>query len=155
MYYIDEIRVQNVRNLKDQTIKFEKGVNVIIGENGTGKTTLLKVVALSLCQKYMATALCKESEEFFKRTKSKKSISKILFTANKKSLSHIECETNFDDIEKIEKKFSSMSSEKLSHQDANQELLYSVCGVFGAQRNSSIELLQEDVAAEIAPMEFF
>ena len=155
MYYIDEVQIQNVRNLKDQNINFEKGVNVIIGENGTGKTTLLKVIALSLCQKYMASALCVESKEIFKRAKNKKSISKIKFTPDKKWPEPLVCETNFDDIERIEKKFSSISSDRLSRQDANLELLYSVCGVFGAQRNTSIELLQEDVAAEIAPMEFF
>jgi predicted ATP-binding protein involved in virulence len=150
MYIINEIELQNIRALKDQKIYFEKGVNIIIGENGTGKTTLLKVIALSLCQKYMAASIYLDSKELFKRATKKKSFSKIKFV-NNIAKDEVVCEADFDNYNTI---FKKKNSDHLSRQDANQEVLLSVCGVFGAQRNSSTELLQEDVSIEMAPMEF-
>ncbi|WP_437186529.1 ATP-dependent nuclease [Planctomicrobium sp. SH668] len=44
--YISRIRIQNYRCFKDSTIEFQPGLNVIIGENNSGKTTLLKALAL-------------------------------------------------------------------------------------------------------------
>ena len=44
--YIARIRIQNYRCFKDSTIEFRPGLNVIIGENNSGKTTLLKALAL-------------------------------------------------------------------------------------------------------------
>lgn len=44
--YISQIRIQNYRCFKDSTIEFQPGLNVIIGENNSGKTTLLKALAL-------------------------------------------------------------------------------------------------------------
>jgi putative ATP-dependent endonuclease of OLD family len=44
--YIACIRIQNYRCFRDSTIEFQPGLNVIIGENNAGKTTLLKAIAL-------------------------------------------------------------------------------------------------------------
>ncbi len=44
--YIASIRIQNYRCFKDTTIEFQPGLNVIIGENNAGKTTLLRALAL-------------------------------------------------------------------------------------------------------------
>lgn len=44
--YIARIRIQNYRCFRDSTIEFQPGLNVIIGENNAGKTTLLKALAL-------------------------------------------------------------------------------------------------------------
>ena len=44
--YISRIRVQNFRCFRDTTVEFQPGLNVIIGENNSGKTTLLKALAL-------------------------------------------------------------------------------------------------------------
>lgn len=41
---IDYFKVKNFNIFKDLEVKFAKGVNVIIGENGTGKTQLLKLL---------------------------------------------------------------------------------------------------------------
>lgn len=151
MYFIKEVDLQNIRQLKDQVIPFEKGVNIIIGENGTCKTTILKVIALSMCQKYMASALYLDSKESFKRARSKESVSKIKFTSKEHSEDVI-CETNFT---MLEDKNLFKKTNLMGIQDAPVEVLYSICGVFGAQRNSSVDFLQTDIGAEITPNEFF
>lgn len=44
--YIASIRIQNFRCFKDCTIDFQPGLNVIIGENNAGKSSLLKALSL-------------------------------------------------------------------------------------------------------------
>jgi len=44
--YIASVRIQNYRCFKDTTVQFQPGLNVIIGENNSGKTTLLKALSL-------------------------------------------------------------------------------------------------------------
>ncbi|SHH91605.1 AAA family ATPase [Clostridium grantii] len=41
---IDNIRLKNITVFEELKMDFSKGINVIIGENGTGKTTLLKMI---------------------------------------------------------------------------------------------------------------
>ena len=44
--YIARIHIQNYRCFRDSVVDFQPGLNVIIGENNAGKTTLLKALAL-------------------------------------------------------------------------------------------------------------
>ncbi|WP_424353542.1 ATP-dependent nuclease [Methanosarcina mazei] len=44
--YISKIRIQKYRCFDDTTIEFNKGLNVLIGENNSGKTTVLKALRL-------------------------------------------------------------------------------------------------------------
>ncbi|KUG17087.1 putative atp-dependent endonuclease of the old family [hydrocarbon metagenome] len=44
--YISRIRIQNYRCFQDNTINFNQGLNIIIGENNAGKTTVLKALQL-------------------------------------------------------------------------------------------------------------
>jgi putative ATP-dependent endonuclease of the OLD family len=44
--YIARIQIQNYRCFRQSTVEFQPGLNVIIGENNAGKTTLLKALAL-------------------------------------------------------------------------------------------------------------
>lgn len=44
--YIARIRIQNYRCFRHSIVEFQPGLNVIIGENNAGKTTLLKALAL-------------------------------------------------------------------------------------------------------------
>ncbi len=44
---INKLTVKNFRNLKDQTIEFAQGLNVICGANGAGKTNILE--AMRMC----------------------------------------------------------------------------------------------------------
>ena len=44
--YISKIHIQNYRNYNDFTMKFHKGLNVVIGSNNSGKTGLLHAINL-------------------------------------------------------------------------------------------------------------
>ena len=44
--YIDHIRLQNFRGFESQRFTLNRGFNVLIGENGSGKTAILRALAL-------------------------------------------------------------------------------------------------------------
>lgn len=51
---IQSLRLQNFRSYKDATFEFEKGVNIIVGPNASGKTNLLEaiqVICLGISQR--------------------------------------------------------------------------------------------------------
>lgn len=48
--FLKKFRIKNYRCIKDATINFNKGVNIIIGENNSGKTAILD--ALRVCLSY-------------------------------------------------------------------------------------------------------
>jgi predicted ATP-binding protein involved in virulence len=45
---IKTLRVQNFKNFEDKTFEFSQGFNLIIGDNGTGKTALLEALSIAL-----------------------------------------------------------------------------------------------------------
>jgi putative ATP-dependent endonuclease of OLD family len=48
--FLKKVKIKNFRCIKDATIEFNKGVNILIGENNSGKTTIID--ALRLCLSY-------------------------------------------------------------------------------------------------------
>lgn len=45
---IERLHIHNYRCFKDYEIEFKKGVNVLIGKNGVGKTTLINSIKIAL-----------------------------------------------------------------------------------------------------------
>lgn len=68
MCMLTEIRYLNFRNITDQTLKFEKGINIIVGDNAVGKTNLLEgIYYLAIGSTYLKTReenLVKDEEDF-------------------------------------------------------------------------------------------
>ena len=46
--YLKEIQIRNYKNFLKERFLFQKGVNVIIGENDSGKTNLMQAIRLVL-----------------------------------------------------------------------------------------------------------
>lgn len=46
--FISKLKIQGFRNFQDSTIEFNDGINIIIGPNNSGKTNLIKAIALIL-----------------------------------------------------------------------------------------------------------
>lgn len=46
--YLSEIKLQNFKGIKNINITLNKGVNLIIGNNGAGKTSLLNGISVAL-----------------------------------------------------------------------------------------------------------
>jgi len=57
---IKEITLKNFRNYKDETIQFQEGLNVIIGDNAMGKTNLLESIYCCSIGKSPKTSRYKE-----------------------------------------------------------------------------------------------
>ena len=53
---IKSIRLQNIRTFDDSSFVFEPGINLIIGRNGSGKTTILESIGMLGFGKYMSIA---------------------------------------------------------------------------------------------------
>ncbi|MCZ6655103.1 MAG: AAA family ATPase [Planctomycetota bacterium] len=72
MLYLSRIQLRNVRCFEKLTIKLTNvtpsaGWTVFVGDNATGKSTLLRSVALGLCDEASAAGLLKESDEGYIR----------------------------------------------------------------------------------------
>ena len=72
MLYISRVQIRNVRCFDHLDITLgtpgsEPGWTVIVGDNATGKSTLLRSVAMGLCDEASAAGLLKESDEGYIR----------------------------------------------------------------------------------------
>lgn len=70
--YISRVLVKNVRCFEELEIKFDLNSSsppwaMIVGDNATGKTTLLRCIAIGLCDESSAASLLKETEEGYNR----------------------------------------------------------------------------------------
>lgn len=45
---IDKIRIENFKNFENLEVEFEKGVNLFVGSNGSGKTSILEAINVAL-----------------------------------------------------------------------------------------------------------
>lgn len=46
--YLKELKIRNFRSIKDIALNFSKGINILIGENNAGKTTIIDVLRICL-----------------------------------------------------------------------------------------------------------
>lgn len=46
--YLKELKIRNFRSIKDITLNFSRGINILIGENNAGKTTIIDVLRICL-----------------------------------------------------------------------------------------------------------
>ena len=72
MLYVSRIRLENVRCFNDITLTLSEPADtaswtVILGDNATGKSTLLRAIAMGLCDEASAAGLMKESDEGYVR----------------------------------------------------------------------------------------
>lgn len=67
MIYISKVELENIRCFEELTLEFSENGGLtywttLSGDNATGKTTLLKAIALGLCDESSAAGLLRESE---------------------------------------------------------------------------------------------
>ena len=46
--WIKEITISNYKSIREMNIKFQPGVNLLIGDNGVGKTSVLEAITVAL-----------------------------------------------------------------------------------------------------------
>lgn len=112
--WISELELQNIRSFTNTTINFSKGINVIIGPNNSGKSTILKSVHflqhsnsliasdLRLYKKdgHISISFADASKEYFRNLLPKKLT--IHFPSLSKSLYHSAGQSGFHDIRPTE-----------------------------------------------------
>ena len=75
MLYLSRVQLYNVRCFNELDIALggpgiePAGWNLILGDNATGKSTLLRSIAMGLCDEASAAGLLKESDEGYIRRK--------------------------------------------------------------------------------------
>ncbi|WP_352449778.1 MULTISPECIES: AAA family ATPase [unclassified Mesorhizobium] len=62
--HISKLQLVNYRNFQRANIVFRKGINTIIGENGSGKTNLFRAIRLLLDESMLRSALRLEERDF-------------------------------------------------------------------------------------------
>jgi len=62
--HISKLTVVNYRNFANTTLRFNKGVNTIIGENGSGKTNLFRAIRLLLDDTMVRSAFRLDENDF-------------------------------------------------------------------------------------------
>ena len=73
MLYLSRVQLNNVRCFDTLDIALSRpdtepsGWNLILGDNATGKSTLLRSIAMGLCDEASAAGLLKESDEGYIR----------------------------------------------------------------------------------------
>lgn len=76
--YIRKIRIRNIRSISDFTIEFlvgkESGWHVLIGDNGSGKSTILKAIAMGLLGPTNVLRLDPEWDSWVKKGRNEASI---------------------------------------------------------------------------------
>lgn len=53
MIYIKKIKIQNFKSIENETIEFNKGLNILVGPNNAGKTSILDAIDLLLGDVYL------------------------------------------------------------------------------------------------------
>lgn len=46
--YIEKVAIKNFKAVDDMEIEFRPGVNLLIGDNGVGKTSILEAITVGL-----------------------------------------------------------------------------------------------------------
>lgn len=69
--YLQELHIKNFRAIKDTKIKFNKGLNILIGPNNSGKTTIIDALRICLSKGDYNSKNVK-LEDFYKVTKKSK-----------------------------------------------------------------------------------
>jgi len=120
MIYITDISIENIRCFEKLDLHFsgEDGQsfswNIIVGDNSTGKTCLLRCIAIGLCDESSGVALIKELEGYFLRKG--RSSGKIEITLHDMKYGQFKIITEVykqQGVEKVKQRFEPSKSHKL------------------------------------------
>ena len=132
--YITSLYLKNIKCFKELTYKFEddKGASLVIaGDNSDGKSTILRSIAISLCDQWSAAGLLRELSGEFIRDGSKEGVIKLglLISSRKKFeiITHIKLdskETYEYPWRKINQIYKTRKPKKIKDSDFDWEAVF-------------------------------
>ena len=146
--YLRKIILDKIRCFKDFEIEFDlsgkkPAVNVIVGDNATGKTALLRSIAIGMCDESSAAGLMRESEEGYIRRGEKHA--KIIIELIGEDLSVKIIPVKFIVLKQILRKFLSVMSPMNKSVKQLTLIKISLGIVFLSALMELVEALQEHV----------
>jgi predicted ATP-binding protein involved in virulence len=97
---IKTLHIQNFKNFKDKTFEFTEGFNLIIGDNGTGKTAILELIS------YFLNGFISAIEEDFSKSSNLRDFIRVLgvnqgenFTLEEQRPANLDMKVTFGDLE--------------------------------------------------------
>ena len=114
--YISKIYLENIRCFEKLTLELKQGSTplfwtTLLGDNSTGKTTLLRCIAIGLCDESSAAGLLRESEEGYIRHSAPEGRIEITF-----------CDNKGDDKGTITTIIKKKGSDRFPYENLSQEL---------------------------------
>ena len=87
---IKKVRITNFKHFKDTfTIELDEGVNILVGKNGEGKSTILEAINLALTGFYHGRAVSRELSQYLFNTDADGQESPARYLAPVASLSEV------------------------------------------------------------------
>lgn len=91
--YIEKVHLKNIRCFESLQLDFgsvqEKAFSAILGDNATGKTTLLKAIAMGVCDESSAAGLMKEADAGYIRRGEKKGKIQVILRLSPKGREYV------------------------------------------------------------------
>jgi len=116
--YISEIRIHNIRCFDDITFEFENNGKPILwttllGDNATGKTALLRAIAIGLCDESSAAGLLRESVHGIIRDKEDDAFIEIKLADNKNPRKKFTIKTTIENKQSGKTTFENLRQEEI------------------------------------------
>lgn len=98
-----KLELQNFKSHQNNTINFNKGITLIIGENGAGKSTIFEAISFALYKKYTGDKI----DNLIRTNSNNKMSVKLTFTSNGQTYRITRTRTNNQSRAKLEKQEAS------------------------------------------------
>lgn len=66
--YIEQTEIKNFKGIAEMSLEFAPGINLLIGNNGVGKTTVLEALSLSLQPYFSRMKGVTKKRNYFQRS---------------------------------------------------------------------------------------
>lgn len=139
--YISSVEISNVRCFEKLKIEFNNAFEdppwtMFVGDNATGKTTLLRCIAMGLCDASSAAGLLRESDEGIIRRSRKNAVITINLTDPESPKKKFQIRTQIDEIKMGESSFEHVSQRVIPGTETFPWHKIFVCA-YGAGRGTS------------------
>lgn len=99
--YVTMVRIQNYRAIRDATVSFKEGVNVIVGDNEAGKSTLLEAIQLAITGQLGGRSIRYQLHPYLFNQEATREFTEAMAAKKMQPPPEIRIEVYFDDDDKL------------------------------------------------------